>query len=144
MQRGSLWVIVAVVGTLAFGCGKKEGDSGGSGPTLAGFQASADYVQLMATAADGTKLVADGKCDEALAKAKEALALVLKLVPDYGAIGEAAKSDKALSGRMSELNAARAVLEMGIEGYEEDPTSDLARIHCQGFTDTFAKISGAP
>ena len=145
MLRRNLWIVVMMAGVLALGCGKKEGGSGGGGgQTLAGFQASADYVALMTTVADGSKLVADGKCDEALAKAKEALALVLKLVPGYGAIGEAAKSDKTLSDRMSELNAARATLEMGIEGYEEDPASDIAKIHCKGFADSFASITGAP
>ncbi len=147
MSRGTLCVVLFVVGALAFGCKKNEegaAGGGGGGQTLASFQAGPDYVALMAAAGDAAKLIAEDKCADAVPKAKEALALILKLVPDYGTIGEAAKSDKTLSDRMSELNAARATLEMGIEGYEEDPASDLAKIHCKGIGNSLAEVVGSP
>ena len=148
MSRGTLCVVLFVVGALAFGCKKNEegaaGGGGGGGQTLASFQAGPDYAALMTAAGDAARLIAEDKCADAVPKAKEALALILKLVPDYGAIGDAAKSDKALSDRMSELNAARATLEMGLEGYEEDPASDLAKIHCNGIADSLAKVTGSP
>jgi len=149
MLRKSL-IVVVVLGLGAFGCKKDEaksggggGGGGGGGPTLAGFKAGADYQALMTVVADGTKLVADGKCADALPKAKEALALVLKLVPGYGAIGEAAKSDKALSDLMSALNAARGTLELGIPGLEENLGQESEKIYCDGVKDSLASIAAA-
>jgi hypothetical protein len=103
-----------------------------------------DYKALMAAANAGAAAVAAEKCDDASAKGKEAVALLLKLVPDYGAIGEAAQSDKTLSARMSELNAVRATLEMTTESYEEEKGGDTAAIYCKQLGEDFAKLVALP
>ena len=149
-MRGTL-VAILVCG-LALGACKKKGDeaasggggSGGGAKTLASFGAGDDYKAVIAAAGAGAQAVAEKKCDDAAAEGKKIIELLQKLVPDYGAIGEAAMSDKTLSDRMTTLNSTRGTLEMAVEGYEEDKEGTTAQIYCDQMGKDFQELAALP
>ena len=145
-------VVAVLVCGLALGaCKKKDeeaasggGGSGGGAKTLAAFVGGEDYKAVVAAAGVGAQAVADKKCDDAAAEGKKIIELIRKLVPDYGAIGEAAASDKALSDRMTTLNSTRGTLEMAVEGYEEDKEGTTASIYCEQMGGDFQELAALP
>ena len=155
-STSAVLLLVALNLTL-LGCGKKKaggGDTsagGGAPATLKAFLASAPYQQLLALATETRTLAASKDCDAVNARGKQAITLLLELVPDYGAIGDAAGKDEKLADRMGDLNAIRATLQMSTRGYDDDTVEhgsdagsgagmDMREHYCKAIAEDLATV----
>lgn len=138
-------VMSAVALMAAAGCKKKSAGAGGAAGTsggLAAYLKRPQHTQLAARAKEVRELAAKKKCDAAVAKAKEAIRLLKRLVPGLGAVAEQGVKDKAVGAYLGDLYAIRATLEMSVSSYEkEKPGSlDMRPHYCKAVASDLAKV----